>query len=127
MKIIGQNAIAGRSFASFAALEAQGFPARSRAPSSVINGPLPLFGYATLALHVWSGGRQTIPRQSALDQPSRNSGDHRAWPRVLVRRLSKRWIACLRRRTIAAHGFGSAPSALKQTIHPPPAILLTMN
>jgi FAD binding domain-containing protein len=31
------------------------------------------------------------------------------WPRVHVRRLRKRWIACLRLRTIAAHGFGSAP------------------
>src|SRR4051794_13122114 len=49
------------------------------------------------------------------------------WPRVLVRRLSKRWIACLRRRMIAAHGFGSAASALRQPIHPPPAMLLTMN
>src|SRR3954449_12443032 len=49
------------------------------------------------------------------------------WPRVLVRRLSKRWIVCLRRRAIAARGFGSAPSSLRQTIHPPPAMLLTMN
>src|SRR3954468_7449512 len=91
------------------------------------NGPLPLFGYAPLAPYVRFQRPIRALWRLRRTQPSRKMEIATQWPRVLVRRLSKRWIACLRRRTIAARGFGSAPSALRQPIHPPPAMLLTMN